>query len=620
MAKYEKLFDEFPPQTMKDWEDKIVQDLKGTSYDRLIWKNIEGIDIKPFYTKEDLQSLSFPQLNSKGSNTAAGSHSWEIREDITVEDWEKANKKALNALNKGATSLAFIIPNENKISPEKLETLLKDIVIECIDINFISYSQTEQIIEFLTDHVGKNGTDPRLITGSVGFDPLGHLTRYGNLPSTLPSEFSTLGKMRGKTAKELPSFRICCIEGAIFHNAGSTIVQELAYSLSILSEYLEVLTENGVNPEDAFKNIQFNMAAGPVYFMEIAKFRAMRLLFELILKAWEPSGKTKTDCYIHASTSTWNQTIYDPYVNMLRSTTEGMSAALGGVNSLSVTPFDHAFRPSTQFSERIARNTQIVLKEEAYLDRVNDVSAGCYYIESLTGSLVTNAWKLFKEIEKDGGYLKALQKGVVQKAIAETAAKRDKNIAERKKILLGTNQYPNPDEKSTEVNNSGRVIPEYSFYPEKIIQPLLIYRGSEAFEKLRVRTEKADHRPVVFLLTYGNPVVRKARAGFASGFFACAGYEIIDNEGFSSPEEGYKAAGDAKADIIVLCSSDEEYLPLASELSKLREKRGNKSILVIAGNPKESLNELKQLGISHFIHIKSNLLEELMHFQEELNI
>lgn len=621
MAKYEKLFDEFPPLTAKDWKEKIIQDLKGAPYDKLIWKNIEGVDVKPFYTEEDLKSLPF--LNSfrdyLPGNRESGS--WEIREDITVESWEKANKKGLNALNKGASSLAFIIPDNLQVSKEGIGILLKDIVFECININFISYTQSAQILDHLITLVKEKGVDATKVFGSVAFDPLGHLSLQGNLPNSPEEELKKLASLTEKASKALPGLRIGTLNGQNFHNAGSTIVQELAYSLAILSDYLEALSSSGISIETAVKSIQFNLAAGSIYFMEIAKFRAARLLFAKMVKAWDKSGKVDGKCFLHASTSTWNQTVYDPYVNMLRGTTEGMAAALGGVDSLTVTPFDHAFRKSTQFSDRIARNTQIVLKEEAYLAKVNDVPAGSYYIESLTDSIATAAWDLFVEIENQGGYLHALKKGTIQKSISETAAKRDQNVAERRRILLGTNQYPNAGESLHEDFNASIAFNEGSGKEKNqkhIVEPVKVYRGSEEFEKLRIQTEKSAQKPKVFLLTYGNPVMRKARAGFASGFFACAGYEIIDNAGFDNVPEGLKAAQNASSDIIVLCSADEEYLPMATEIKNADSSTDKNAILVVAGYPKESIEELKKLGLKHFIHMKSNVLEELKNFQKEI--
>jgi methylmalonyl-CoA mutase len=319
---------------------------------------------------------------------------------------------------------------------------------------------------------------------------------------------------------------------------------------------------------------------------------------------------------VHAVTSKWNQTIYDPYVNMLRGTTESMSAVLSGIDSLTVTPYDESFEKPTEFAERIARNTQIILKEESYFDKVVDPAGGSYYIENLTASIAEHAWSLFKEIEDKGGYIEAFKAGIIQEKVNETANKRNHNIASRKEVILGVNQYPNASEKMDAKYDADTIITKVDKMDDAIAEPLKPYRGAEEIELLRLKTDQSAKTPKVFLLTIGNPAMRKARAGFASGFFACAGFDIIDNLGFDSVEEGVKAAMEQKSDIVVVCSSDDEYPEVAPAVN---EKMGSKAITVVAGYP-ACVDDLKAKGIKHFIHIKSNLLETLKGFQKELGI
>jgi methylmalonyl-CoA mutase len=414
-------------------------------------------------------------------------------------------------------------------------------------------------------------------------------------------------------AARFPHLKLIGIHGRNFHQAGSTIAQELACSLAQASEYLAELTEAGV-PADLIANkISFHLAIGSDYFMEIAKFRAARLLWDRLLESYDVQPIDRPAMYIHGETSRWNQTVYDPYVNLLRSTTEAMSGALAGVDALTVLPFDYAYEVPTDFACRIARNQQILLKEEAHFDKVADPAAGSYYIETLTASIAEAAWKLFQQIELDGGYTESFYTGKIQDAIVSAAMERDRNIANRREILLGTNQYPNPSEEMLSRIDTGRTRSHIMDAESAEAQPLNVYRAAEEFESLRFDTERSGKKPVAFMLTIGNLAMRKARATFACNFFGCAGYAVIDNPGFTTLEEGVKAASDANADIIVLCSSDDEYATLGSAFAELATKV---AIPVIAGFPKDIMEQLTAAGISHFIHVRSNVLETLNAFNQ----
>jgi len=617
MSKYEKLFTDFSPVSTQAWEEKIKADLKGAPYEKLFWKTIHGVTVKPFYRKEDLESSEYFD-SSKGSsgverpgNDAA--NNWVIREDIVVKDFAMANSQALEVLNHGATGLCFIIPDELSLSAESISQLLEGIHIDCIELSFISDNQYSLIPGLLSGVCKDRKIAADSLKGSVFVDPFSRFAREGNIGESLESDMKSMAVFIKELGDNLPKMNAIAIDTRVFHNAAASIVQELATGLSMISDYMEMMSREGIAPESLAGMFTLTFGIGSQYFPEIAKIRAARLLFRQLMESWGVRDEEMQKVSIHSYTSEWNQTAYDPYVNMLRGTTESMSAVLGGSDSLTVTGFDKSFRESNDFSKRIARNTQIILKEEAYFDKVKDPSSGSYFIESLTSSMAENAWKLFLEIEEQGGYLESLKKNFIQEMIEETAAKRDMNIATRRELLLGTNQYPNAQEMIL-----GEYTPAAKTTQDKAeFKTMKKYRGAEAFEQLRLATEKSGKKPVVFLLTYGNLTWRKARAGFASSFFACAGYEIIDNNGFESIEEGVKAAFEKNADIIVLCSSDEEYqvsAPLTKNLIN------DKALLVVAGYPREILDELKNKGIQNFIHVKSNLLEELTNFNKKLGI
>ena len=605
-----KLFDDFEAVNAEKWKEKMLLDLKGLPYDKLVWKTNEGITVKPFYTAEDLENLSylntgpgeFPYL--RGNQNA--SNNWEIRQDIVVEDIVTSNSAALHALNWGATSIGFIIKEDMVLSSADIKSLLNDIYIDCININFLNHSQSAHIFELLAAEVKSRKIETSKINGSVDNDPLGFLTRYGKFSHSEEEDFKISASLINSASHFFPGLRTLGINGQIFHNAGANIVQELGFSLAIISDYLDLLSKAGAKPEAIAKSMQLNFSVGPVYFMEIAKIRAIRLLFARLVQSWGIQDEKALKTFVHCSTSEWNQTVYDPYVNMLRATTESMSAAMGGCDSLTVRPFDKPFRKTTVFSERIARNTQIILKEEAWLDKVQDPAAGAFFIENITDSIIEESWKLFLEIEDLGGYLAAFKAGEIQKRINASASQKNQNVSSRKEILLGTNQYPNLLENKPEDLDPSVAFPLNKKQSGLVAEPLTNYRGSMAFERLRLKVESNPKK--VFLLTIGNPVWRKARAGFSSSFFGCAGFEIIDTPGFESLETGIKEALKEKSSIVVLCSSDEEYANYAPEALISLDK---KAVLVVAGFPKDSIEELKSKGVQNFIHMKSNVLDEL---------
>jgi methylmalonyl-CoA mutase len=618
--KQTKLFDEFPPVSTQEWEDKIKADLKGADYEKkLVWRTIEGFSVRPYYRAEHLKNLKhlkyvpgeFPYV--RGNKVK--SNEWYIRQNMDATDAGKANKRALNVLMRGVDSIGFDLTLMEEFSDYDFKSLLKDICLKSIELNIMGALAAQPFVDFLKNKIKTENIDATQIKGSVCFDPLAHLSLRGNFCKTQDEVFETAKELVEKT-KDLPAFRTIGVNGEMFNNSGASIVQELGFALSMGNQYLSILTEKGLDVDTIAQNIKFNFGVSTNYFMEIAKFRAARMLWAKIVEAYEPKNKEVAKMNIHAVTSKWNQTIYDPYVNMLRGTTESMSAVLSGIDSLTVTPYDVPFEKPTDFAERIARNTQIILKEESYFDKVVDPAGGSYYIENLTASIAEHAWNLFKDTENQGGYIEAFKAGFIQEKVNETANKRNHNIASRKEVILGVNQYPNASEKMDAKYDAGTIITQVHKRDDAIAEPLKPYRGAEEIELLRLKTDQSAKTPKVFLLTIGNPAMRKARAGFASGFFACAGFDIIDNLGFDSVEEGVQAAVKQKSDIVVVCSSDDEYPEVAPAVF---EQIGNKAITVVAGYP-ACVDDLKAKGIKHFIHIKSNLLETLKGFQKELGI
>jgi methylmalonyl-CoA mutase len=619
MDQKEKLFEQFPPVATKEWMDKIKIDLKGSDFNkRLVWRTNEGFDVKPFYRMEDTENLDyiatlpgeFPYI--RGTKTK--DNSWLVRQNIKVINYSEANRKGLKILMKGIDSLGFIITDPESINEKNFSLLLERIFLEGVELNFISDGKALEIIDQLTNYVLKSYFDPDKINGTMEADPLSRLMINGTLCIPPEEGFDYLASVV-RSSFSLPGFRTININASNFINAGADIVQELAFAISMGSEYLTQLTQRGISSSTAASKIKFSFGTGSNYFPEIAKLRAARLLWSVVNTGFSPDSRN-IKMEIHSVTSKWNKTIYDPYVNLLRTQTEAMSAILGGADSLTVDPFDIVFRNPDEFSERIARNQQLILKEEAYFDKVVDPAAGSYYIENLTNLIAENAWKLFLEIEDMGGFLSGLKSGFIQTKLKESAANRKKDLATRKTVLLGTNQYPNTQEKISDTVDPEKIIFRKKADKDLVVEPVTLFRGSEEFEKIRIAVDNAPERPVVFLLPIGNPVMRKARSQFSANFFGCAGYRILDNKGFDNVKEAIESAVESKADIVVICSSDEEYLLFAPEIYNSLK---NKTIIVIAGNP-AGTDDLKLKGLENFIHIRSNVIEILTGFNKKLGI
>ena len=613
---------EFPAISSKAWKEKIVADLKGADFDKkLVWRTSEGFNVQPYYRQEDLKGLKttvsapgqFPYV--RGTKTT---NEWAIRQNIcATKNARKANAKALDILSKGVTSLGFCL-NAEKLSYRYIKTLLEGIKLDAVAINFnVCACKAPELANILVRFVGRSGYDFKAVVGSINVDPIKNMLLKGK-PLTKEQVAEKI-VATVKAAKTLVNFRVVGVNSVALNNSGAYCAQELAYALAWGAEYMTMMTEAGLPNYLAAREIRFNMGIGGNYFMELAKFRAARLLWAKIVEAYKApvftaALKEAAKMNVSAETSRFNMTIFDAYVNMLRTQTETMSAALAGVDEIVVTPFDATYEEPTEFAERIARNQQLLLKEESHFDKVVDPAAGSYYIENLTNSIAEEAWKQFLAIQEEGGMYELVAAGKVQEAMAATLKARFSDVAKRKEVILGSNQFPNFTEKA------GKKIKEVACgcccaKPENAIATLPVARAAEEFEALRLETEAAKKQPVAFMLTIGNLAMRIARAQFSCNFFACAGYKVIDNNGFKSVAEGIKAARKAKADIIVLCSSDDEYATYAPQAWLQLEDA--KEVFVVAGAP-ACTEDLQKLGIENFINVRVNVLETLKKFNAQL--
>ena len=612
-TKREKLFTEFPPVSTEQWEEVIKADLKGADYERkLVWKTPEGFNVRPYYRAENLAGLKFLGSEAGVFPYVRGTRAhnrWKIHQTVIVNCPKEANAIALKILNAGVDSIEFQIVPET-FSAEDLNTLLKDIHIPAVEITF-SGSKTAHVAELVIAKIEKEQLPAEEVHINFCIDPLvKKLTSKGSFCSENGAKcFEKIADLVRKT-KAYKGIRVITVSGEIFSNAGSTIVEALAFSLAAGHDYLVRLMDMGFTIEEAAKKIRFSQAITSNYFMEIAKLRAGRMLWANIVKAYNPVKNCPCKMFTHAVTSTWNQTAYDPYVNMLRGTTEAMSASIAGVHSLEVTPFNKAYEDPNEFSMRIARNVELLLKHESHFDQVVDPAGGSYYIENLTQSIAAEAWKLFLELEEKGGYVAAFESGYVVERVDASAAAKDKSVAQRRITLLGANQYPNFTEVASDA------VTEAAVTRRKKAGVLNPYRGAMAFEAMRLHVDRSGKTPKAFMLTAGHLAMARARAQFSCNFFACAGIRVQANTFFKDLEEGVKAALESKAEIVVLCSSDDCYAELAP---RVKEMLGDKAILVIAGAP-ACMAELEAQGIGNFIHVKSNVLDTLHNYLTQMGI
>ena len=613
----EKLFSEFAPVSTEEWMAKITADLKGVPFEKkLVWKTGEGFNVNPFYRAEDIESLKtteslpgeFPYVRGTKKD-----NDWKVRQNIEVCCFKGANEKALDLLTKGVTSLGFIIKGD-EVNEENIATLLEGICPASVELNFNTCNcKAEKLIGILADYFKGKGVDAEKCYGSVNYDAF----KKPLVKGKENSEWVEGAAAVLKAGQALPNYRVLAVNAFLFNNAGAYISQELGYALAWGNELMAKLTEAGFTADEVAKKIKFNLGISSNYFMEIAKFRAARWLWAEIVAAYKPACECACKMVAHAQTSEWNMTVYDAHVNLLRSQTEAMSAALAGVDSITVRPFDKIYQTPDDFSERIARNQQLLLKEECHLDKVVDPSAGSYYVEVLTNSLADVAWKLFLEVEEKGGFSVAVNAGEIQNAVNASNVARKKAVATRREILLGSNQYPNFTEVAADkIQEKGSCCCGGGHCGEATIPALDFSRGASEFEALRMTTEKSGKTPKVFMLTIGNLAMRLARSQFSANFFGCAGYKIIDNLGFDTVEAGVEAAVKAGAEIVVLCSSDDEYAEFAPAAYKALAGRAE---FVVAGAP-ACADDLKAQGIDQFVNVKSNVLETLKAFNAKLGI
>lgn len=611
-----RIFSEFPPISKDEWEKLINEDLKGADYEKkLVWKTIDGFSVQPYYMSQDVgdaapanhpgESPFVRGYNSKGND-------WKIIQQINSEKIKEANEFAINAIERGADGVSFKLCFSDK--QEDVSNLLKNIDLSKKQIHFHSNHSYSILAELICNEAKKRNYNAADLKGSFNFDSFGYYLLHGEYYNSHEDNMNELKCLIQNFGKMLPNYKLININGQHFANAGASVTQELGFAMASAHEYLTEMLSLNLPLEEILPKIRFTFSIGPSYFLEIAKFRAARHLWASIVEQYtKDTNLQKTT--IHGISSLYNKTLYDLYNNMLRNTTEAMSASIGGADEITILPHDFLLGNETEFGDRIARNAQLLLKEESHFGKVADPAAGSYYIEMLTQKVADFAWKQFQTIEENGGFRKAMESGFIKAEIEKTNAKREKDIAMRKMVYVGINNYPNTKEHFENPD---------SFLSKKQTEgnALQMKRGASNFENIRLQTDSfvkaGNKRPTVLLCQFGNLAMRNARAIFATNFFGIAGYEINSIVNDNSVEEGVKEIVKEKPGIIVLCSSDEEYTTLGIEY--LKALKQTNIPVVIAGNPGENETLFRENGVHSFIHVRTLALDALEDYQKVLSV
>ncbi len=683
---------DFPGQTYEEWKAEAQRGLKGAAFEKtLITPTYEGIDLSPIYTQKDVAGLActegMPGFTPYTRGTNAAGHlqkGWEVCQQIHCSFAEDFNRELKFALQRGQTGIHLKLDRASRLGLNPASSQAADVGADGVSISSLEdfskalfgidlekyplhieagFAGLEMLL-MLAAYCREQGLHLEKIRGSVEIDPLGMMVVQGELPVSLEFAFDRMALLTLQASQAAPLIKTIGVKGTPFHNAGADAVQELAYTLAVAVEYIEQMLDRGLAVDAVARNFRFTVAVGSFYFMEVAKLRAARLLWSRIVEAYGGDEESrKMTC--HARDSTYIQTRYDPYVNVLRTTTAAFAAVVGGADSLQTNPFDELFGRPGEFSSRLARNTQTILKEESHLHRLIDPAGGSYYVEKLTRQVAAAAWARFQEVQKRGGMVKALQQGYPQAEIEKIARQRNKDTAQRKSIMVGINAYADIDEEKLAwkyadqekiykkradcIKKHRTTFPKekYSGILEQLgrmvvdkkgdiiqagaqgflsgatledtaaamrsktgesfsIKPLRIQQAAEIFEELRdaveAYREKTGSRPRAFLAPLGPLAQHQARTDFSQGFFAVGGFEVICPEGFNTPGEADHAAAAAAAPVVVICSSDDTYPELVPAIARSLKERNPDIIIVLAGCPGDRLEFYRGAGVDEFIY------------------
>lgn len=585
-----RLFDEFSPVGKADWSEQILKDLKGRSLESLQWKFEGGLSLNPIVEKED---ISEEGEGRRGNFFNQIDSSWQIVQEVYIDDNEAVEQ--LKTMFQQEVQAVQLLSRESKQQAKWQDALAQiDFRYQAVHLKRDGISLKE-MMQMIYAQLADNQIESKVLTGTM-LRPAEYFHKA--FLSENESLFAEEAQMLAEIQEKSPYFRALGIDLGFVHELGGTIVQQLGFGIALMVEYIEELSKAGVSKETIAKSMAFQFPISGNFFPEIAKLRAFRIL---ISRVWEIYGLENEELispFILAETSLWNKPAYDAYNNLLRCTTEAMSAVLGGAHALTVRAYNASFEENNEFSLRMARNIQHLLKYESYLDKVSDAGGGSYYIESLTDTFAEAAWALFQSLEKEGGYLASLRMGVISEKIRTSAAEKQAEIEKRKKVFVGINQYPNTEEVSELID----------------IEGFSSHRATLRFENLRAATDaytqKTGKRPAAMLLQFGDIAMRNARALFSRNVIGCLGVSV--NDWIVNSDKDLTIS--EMPNIIVLCSSDEEYFSMGMGIISILKAQYPNSVLVLAGKPENWEN----LGIAHNIFAGMNVLAFLKELQGEV--
>ncbi len=596
-------FDTF---SLSDWEKKAEEALKGKSVNSLNTNTYENIKLKPLYSKEDFDNEKASQLPGqpdyrRGANSLGYlSQEWKVAQKVAVQEGESLKEALHTSLEKGQSAIAI---NAEKMTIEEFMSLIEGVYTQfpfSIEIN-------EKQIELLAELSKLSNCEK--ISGYIAMDPLAAL----NGTSVKQDVYNKFANLIQSADSSMPNLRTILVNTSVYNHAGANAVQELALVLSTGVHHVQQFLNQGLKLDTIFRKMVFKFSIGANFFMEIAKLRAARLLWNKVTEAYGLNSQDHS-MVITAETAAFTKTVYDPYVNILRAVNEAFAAVLGGIQYLHVSPFNEPEGRSTPFSERIARNTQLILKHEAHLEKVIDPAGGSWYIESLTEELAEKAWILFQEIEDQDGIEKCLASGWIQAQIAEVLANRSEDIFTRKKSVIGTNVYANLSDSPLQLHE--RANANQGGIPQ--------VRLSEPFEQLRKLAErmgKAGNKPAAGLICLGELKSHKARKDFISGFFAPGGIHAFESSNIIKSETAVQFVMESNLQHYVMCGTDKQYEEIGIEIINLIKEKQPDVKLYLAGLPDSDKQEQYRLaGVDQFIHLRSNCFEILSSLLSEMEV
>ncbi len=589
------LFSDFGPTTKEAWIDKVNIDLKGADFNRkLVWKNLSKVDFQPFYNSE----YALDYLTNTGEN----SQNLINYRELCVASAEDGNTAALKAVKEGVTGVLFRLKDAVSVA-----VLLNEVDLNKIAVSFVLENEVVNFAKDFFAFAEQNLDNSKNLRGYFDLEIISNYLTKGNIDT---SKFKTIETLL-KLGESYPEFKTISISGTTYLDAGSNQVQEVAYTLNAIVYLIEQCIDRGIDVERVFNDLHIQLAIGSEYFIEIAKFRAFNSLLHAIASQY---GVSEFKHVLTAKTSIWSKSVTDAHTNLLRATTEAMSAILGNVDGVFIDAYDKEFNSASDFSSRIAGNISTILKEESYFGKVANPVNGSYYIEEASTKIAKKALELFKAIEAQGGFYEAFESEFIQQQIAEIRQKKIKLISQRRLPMVGVNKYPNLMEtvpldilSAGETSNSKVLIPR---------------RASLEIEAIRRVTEQlvdeTNKRPVVELTSFGNLTMRKARAAFSYDFIGVSGFEVLQEKSYNDPLEAAKSSALSDSDVVVVCSSDLDYEESALAFVETFRSLNTDKVLLLAGNPVSTVDALNEAGLDGYIHLKSDVIQTISSVQNQI--